>query len=141
MSNNKINKHIVLIGLVNLLEEKGDSQHFKSLSKYLKQSFRISTITINGSKVENNYSVSYPKNSIYRQFYWNLKITFLVIYLKFFSNAKVLYMRAMGAVVLPLIVGKLIGMKVGVEVNGIIAEGYAKNVKLQNFILRAYKLI
>lgn len=141
MSNKNSNKHIVLIGLVNLLEEKGDSQHFKYLSKYLKRSFRISTITINGSKVENNYSVSHPKNIIYRQFYWNIKITFLVIYLKLFSKAQVLYMRAMGAVVLPLIIGKLIGMKVGVEVNGIIAEGYSKNVKLHKFILRTYKLI
>lgn len=141
MSNSKSNTHIVLIGLVNLNEEKGDAQHFKSLSQYLNQHFKVTTISIEGYKLENNYGISYPSNSIYRQLYWNLKITHLIIYLKLFSNAKLVYMRAMGAVVLPLIIAKLIGMKVGVEVNGIIGEGYSNKVKLHKFLLKTYKFL
>lgn len=141
MSNPKSNTHIVLIGLVNLNEEKGDAQHFKSLSQYLNQHFKVSTISIEGYKLENNFGISYPSNSIYRQLYWNLKITHLIIYLKLFSNAKLVYMRAMGAVVLPLIIAKLIGMKVGVEVNGIIGEGYSNKVKLHKFLLKTYKFL
>ena len=141
MSNSKSNTHIVLIGLVNLNEEKGDAQHFKSLSQYLNQHFKVSTITIEGYKLDNNYGISYPSNSIYRQFYWNLKITYLIIYFKLFSNAKLIYMRAMGFIILPLIIAKLIGMKVGVEVNGIIAEGYSNKIKLHKFLLNRYKSI
>lgn len=141
MSNSKSNTHIVLIGLVNLEEEKGDAQHFKSLSQYLDQNFKVSTITIGGYKLDNNYGISFPSNSIYRQLYWNLRITYLIIYLKLFCNAKLVYMRTMGAIILPLIIAKFIGMKVGVEVNGIIAEGYANKVKLHKFLLNRYKSI
>ena len=141
MSNSESNTHIVLIGLVNLEEEKGDAQHFKSLSQYLGQHFNVSTITIKGYRIENNYGISFPSNNIYRQLYWNLKITYLIIHLYLFSNARLVYMRTMGAIILPLIIAELIGMKVGVEVNGIIAEGYSNKIKFHKFLLNRYKSI
>ncbi|MAM30005.1 MAG: hypothetical protein CMC13_13365 [Flavobacteriaceae bacterium] len=126
---------ILLIGLVNLKENKGDSNHFRKLINYLRKDQNVFTLTLGNSQNSNNEKlIYYPKNRIFRQLYWNFIISYYIIYLKITHDINVVYARPMGAIIMPYIICALINLKYSFEINGILFEGYLNKPKIHKVL-------
>lgn len=115
-------KSLLFIGLVDLNQNKGDSNHFKKLTNYFidkNDSYIISFTQINNDFHE---TISYPKNKFIRLIYWNLRIAYLIFKFKMKKNISVIYFRESGMVISPYFVCKLLKIKIIVEINGVLID-------------------
>ncbi len=113
---------ILFIGLVDMAEMKGDSNHFKKLTSFMDAHFEVFVISFTKSENKKYSRINFPKNKLFRLVYWNISIFNLIC--KYSKNNKVkkIYFRESGFVLSPYLASFLFGLKLYVEINGVTAD-------------------
>jgi len=109
---------LIFIGLVNLNENKGDSNHFRKLTSYMQNQFKIHIISFTDTKLDNFYKLNSSKFKFFRLLIWNLSIANKIFQINRKTNISTVYFRESGLVISPYFICYLLGIKLIVEING-----------------------
>ena len=132
---------IIFIGLVNMEEFKGDANHFKKLTNYMKSYYNTLIISFTKPVDENYFQIKFPQNKIMRIIYWNISILWLITLLYFKEKPKVIYFRESGLVIAPYLAKLVFNIKLFIEVHGVKIDDTPIPPKLTIFIFKLlYKL-
>ena len=133
-------KKILFIGFVNLNNNTGDASHFSQMTQFMRQSFEVYTITIGGkTEFGENALISFPGNTLVRQFYVNFIVCLHILYAFFKFRIDTVYMRASGAFVFPIWFAKLLRLKMVLEINGVLVHDLKTNPTISKIIHKIYK--
>jgi glycosyltransferase involved in cell wall biosynthesis len=132
---------ILFIGLVDINKIKGDSNHFKKLTAYMEDYFDIFIISFTKCDNKKHFKINFPKNKVIRLFYWNVHV-FKLIYINHKkNNIKKIYFRESGFLLSPYLASFLFGIKLYVEINGVIADDLPIPKKIIHYFFKnIYKL-
>ena len=132
---------IIFIGLVDMEEFKGDANHFRKLTDYMKSYYNTLIISFTKQVDKNYFQIKFPQNKIMRIIYWNLSILWLITWLYFKEKPKAIYFRESGLVIAPYLAKLVFNIKLIIEVHGIKIDDTPIPPKLTIFIFKLlYKL-
>jgi glycosyltransferase involved in cell wall biosynthesis len=132
---------ILFIGLVDMNEIKGDSNHFRRLTSFMEAHFDVFIISFTKKKNEKYSTITFPKNKIFRLLYWNSYIFYLIFKNYRTNRIKKIYYREAGFVLSPFIASFLLGIKLCVEINGVATDDLPMSKKITRFFFKnVYKL-
>lgn len=110
---------VLFVGLVDMNEVKGDSNHFRRLTTFMDNYFDVFVISFTKSENKKYSKINFPANKLLRVLYWNSIIFYLIFKHRLFYNVKKIYFRESGLVISPYIASFLFGIKLYVEINGV----------------------
>lgn len=132
---------ILFVGLVNMDEIKGDSNHFRKLISFMESHFDVFVISFTKKKNERYSTITFPENKFLRLVYWNISIFYLIWKNCKNNRIKKVYYREAGFVLSPFIACFLFGMKLCVEINGVAIDDLPISKKIIRFFFKIfYKL-
>ncbi|ESU27265.1 hypothetical protein FLJC2902T_19680 [Flavobacterium limnosediminis JC2902] len=132
---------IVFIGLVDMNEIKGDSNHFRKLTTFMQSHFDVFVISFTQSENKKYSTIHFPKNKLFRLIYWNFALFHLICKNYFFNGVNRIYFRESGLVISPYIASFLFRIKLYTEINGVTIDDLPISKKISKPLFRnIYKL-
>jgi glycosyltransferase involved in cell wall biosynthesis len=125
-----IKQNTIFIGLVDLSSNKGDSNHFRKLTNYMKNQFEIHVISFTDTKLDNFYKLNSSRFKFIRVLIWNLSIAIKIFQINKESKISTVYFRESGLVISPYFMCKLLGIKLIIEINGVNVDDLPFSKKL-----------